>query len=114
MLFRSVGRVLLGRDDDSEDEDEDSEGAAGMLPYRQYENAEGDGLRRIADVDMSKLALRGDTIFNSVRIAPVTAFAMSHPPDDRATATVASHKVPGKADPENSSPVDGAYSVPSS
>ena len=75
-LGNVAGRVLLGRDDNSEDENEDSEGATGMLPYRQYENMEGDGFRRIADVDLSKLGLRGDTMFNSVRIVPAT--------DDRA------------------------------
>ena len=110
-LGNVVGRVLLGREDDSEDEDEDSEDAGGVLPYRQSENAEDGGFRRVKDVDMSKLALRGDTMFNSVRMAPATAFAMSHPPDDRATAAV---KVPGKAEPENTSPIDGACSVPSS
>ncbi len=104
-----VGRVLLGGDDDSGDEEEDSDDAASVLPYRQYENAEDDGFRRTMDVDMSKLALRGDTMFNSVRIAPATAFAMSHPPDDRA-----SHTVPAKAGPENTSPIDGACSTPSS
>ena len=109
-LGNVVGRVLLGREDDSEDEDSEEV----MLPYCQDENAEDDRLRRIKDVDMSKLALRGDTIFNSVRIAPATAFAMSHPPDDRATSAVASHKVPGKAEPENASPIDGACLAPSS
>ena len=104
-----VGRVLLGGDDDSGDEEEDSDDAASVLPYRQLENAEDDGFRRTTDVDMSKLALRGDTMFNSARIAPATAFAMSHPPDDRA-----SHKVPVKAEPEKSSPIDGACSAPSS
>ena len=113
-LGNVVGRVLLGRDDDSDDSDEDSDGAASVLPYRQYENAEDDGFRRITDVDMSKLALRGDTMFNSVRIAPATAFAMSHPPDDRASAAVASHKVPSKAEPENALSIDGACSAPSS
>ena len=84
-----MGRVLLGREDDSDDSDEDSDGAASVLPYRQYENAEDDGFRRTTDVDMSKLALKGDTIFNSV-------------------AAVASHNVPAKAGPENTSPIDSA------
>jgi hypothetical protein len=109
-LGNVVGRVLLGRDDDSEDEDEDSDGAASVLPYRQHGNAEDDGSRRTMDVDMSKLALRGDTIFNSMRIAPLV---MSHSPDGRAIAAVASHKVPAKAEPENAFPIDGACSAPS-
>lgn len=99
---------MLGRDDDSEDGDSDSDGAVSVLPYRQLENAENHGFRRTADVDMSKLALRGDTIFNSARIAPATAFAMSHPPDEKASAAVASRKV---AEPENALPIDGACLV---
>jgi len=110
-LGNVVGRVLLGRDDDSEDEDEDSDNIASVLPYRQLENAEDGGFRRTTDVDMRKLALRGDTMFNSVRIAPATAFAMSHPPNEK---TVASHKVPTKSEPENASPIDSACSAPSS
>jgi len=110
-LGNVVGRVLLGRDDDSEDgdedEDEDSDGAASVLPYRQPDNAEDDGFRRVPDVDMSKLALRGDTIFNSGRMAPGTASAMSHSLDEKANAAVASRKVPAKAETENASPIDG-------
>jgi len=94
-LGNVVGRVLLGREDDSDDSDEDSDGAASVLPYRQYENAEDDGFRRTTDVDMSKLALKGDTIFNSV-------------------AAVASHKVAASAGPENTSPIDSACSALSS
>ena len=107
-LGNVVNRVLLGRDDDSEDEDEDSDDAAGGLPYRQLENAEGGGFRRTTDVDMSKLALRGDTMYNSVRIAPATAFAMSHPPDEKAGAAVVSRKVSAQTEPENALPIDGA------
>jgi hypothetical protein len=108
-----VNRVLLGRDDDEEDDDEDSD-AASVLPYRQPENTDGHGFRRTADVDMSKLALRGDTIFNSVRIAPATAFAMSHPPDEKASAAVASRILSAKAEPENALPIDSTCLVHSS
>jgi hypothetical protein len=105
-LGNVVGRVLLGRDDESDDEDEDSDDAVSVLPYRQLENTEDDGRRRTTDVDMSKLVLRGDTMFNSVRIAPATAFAMSHPPGE-----LASHKVRAKAEPENALSIDGSCSL---
>jgi hypothetical protein len=108
-LGNVVNRVLLGRDDDS---DENSEDAASVLPYRQSETPEDGGSKRTADVDMSKLVLRSDTIFNSVRIAPATAFAMAHPPDEKnASAAVGSRRTPAKAEPENALPVDGACSV---
>lgn len=113
-LGNVVNRVLLGRDGDSEDEDEDSDDAASVLPYRQLENEEDDEFRRTINVDMSKLALRGDTMFNSVRIAPATAFAMSHPPDEKASAALASRKVSANAEPENALPIDSACLVHSS
>lgn len=96
-----VNRVLLGRDDDSEEDDSDD--AVSVLPYR-HEGSEDDGVRRTMDVDMSKLALKGDTMFNSVRIAPATAFAMSHPPGEKASI----RKAPAKLEPENAIPIDGA------